>query len=277
VGSTASRVPDDDGPVQERSTSASGPRTSRVRLGRDEVHLEWGRTDARGSLDSLSSWLSDDERRRSERFRSERDARAFVVRRAFLRATLARFSGRAPGELAFVLGPFGKPSLVDAGGLAFSASSAGERVLVAVTNGRELGVDVERLAALPRDAEELSRLAARVLTAGERAELARCAPAERAAAFLRAWTRKEALLKALGTGLSREPDTVEVGLGAHAPERALASPLFASGRAWLGDLDAPPGFAASLVVALHAGERVRLCVRAPSDGEEPAPRFRCAS
>jgi len=87
-----------------------------------------------------------------------------------------------------------------------------------------------------------------VLSRGERAALARLALPERPAAFLRAWTRKEAWLKALGTGLAREPDTVEAGLHAAAPERMrrVEDPAFERGAAQL-DLVAPPGVAACLV------------------------------
>ncbi len=224
------------------------------------MHLWWRRRDAVESLDALRGWLSEDERRRSERFRRERDAHAFAFRRAFLRATLAAHVGCRPEELVFTLGEFGKPSLVrPCAGPNFSASSAGDWALVAVCNGRTLGADVEGPAARLGAAEELSGLAETVLGAAERAEFARLAPQARADALLRAWTRKEALLKALGTGLSREPRTVEVGLAELADPRPLSSALFPPHGARLLDLAAPDGLAACLVIEAEPDER--LCLR----------------
>jgi 4'-phosphopantetheinyl transferase len=211
------------------------------------VHLWWRRWDALESLDALRAWLSEDERRRSERFRRERDACAFASRRVFLRRILALRAGCRPEELVFTIGEFGKPSLAHPDtDLCFSASSSGGWALVAVAAGRELGADVERLDARLGAAEELSRLARRVLTSSEQAELERLAPRARPRAFLRAWTRKEALLKALGTGLAREPDTVEVG------------PFLPHSGARLFDLLAPHGLVASLVVQARAAERLLL-------------------
>lgn len=262
MASTVSRATDDDGCVRELSVDVRESWAERVRLGAGEVHLWWGRTDAVETLDALGGWLSEDEVRRSERFRRERDARAFVFRRAFLRAILAAQLGCRPRELVFAQGASGKPLLAaPASALRFSSSSSGTCVLVALTAAVELGVDVERLATLPRDPEELSRLAARVLTARERAEFAALDEPARRHAFLRAWTRKEALLKALGVGLAREPDTVEVGLAPLRGERVLEPEVTGdSGPARLLELATSSGFAASLVVLARTSESVRTWV-----------------
>lgn len=238
------------------------PKTSRVRLERDEVHLWWGRMDAVESLDGVRGWLSDEERGRAERFRCEADARAFVFRRTLLRSVLTRYAGIAPAELRFERSEFGKPSLAGTHAcVSFNSSSSGGRVLVGVAAGREIGVDVERADQRFLAPEELARLAPRVLTAEEQTALARMTPEQRPGAFLRLWTRKEALLKALGTGLSREPNTVAVGLEPFAGERALDASVF-PGRAL--DLQAPHGFSASAVVAAEPGELLTWEHHAPA-------------
>lgn len=232
--------------------------TTALRLDPDEVHLWWGSVNAVESLDAARAWLSDEERRRGERFRRERDARAFLFRRAFRRWILARYVGAAPGELAFESGPNGKPFLVGAGAPDFSTSRSGDLVLVGVTRGRALGLDVEQPDPRLLRAEELSRLAARVLGTGERQAFARLAPRERGPAFLRAWTRKEAWLKASGVGLAREPDTLDLGIEVRAEERLLTeSPFPAPLEARALDLAVPAEGTASLVVAAGAGERLR--------------------
>ncbi len=258
--STVRGAADDDGPVSELPADVREQAASRSSRVGDEVHLWWRRRDAVESLDALRGWLSEDERRRSERFRRERDAHAFAFRRAFLRATLAAHVGYRPEELVFTLGEFGKPSLArPCAGPSFSASSAGDWALVALCDGHTLGADVEGPAARLGGPEELSGLAETVLGADERAEFESLAPHARAGALLRAWTRKEALLKALGTGLSREPRLVEVGLAELAGARPLSPALFPPDGARLLDLAAPEGLVASLVVEAQPGER--LCLR----------------
>lgn len=232
-----------------------------MRLEQGEVHLWWRRI---GEVDLEGpelAWLSAEERERGARFLRAQDRRAFLARRCFLRAVLASYLGCSPEEIAYAQGEHGKPRLASPGGeLSFSLSRSGEWILLGLSRGRELGVDVERGDGLA-DARDLERVAERALTAAERARLARLPAAERARALLRAWTRKEALLKALGTGLAREPDTVEVGLEPLGPleVRALGAALFPRG-ALLVDPPAPADCAAS-VVAEGQDWDLHLCSR----------------
>ncbi|MFF9085880.1 4'-phosphopantetheinyl transferase family protein [Streptomyces sp. NPDC014991] len=98
-------------------------------------------------------------------------------------------------------GPHGKPALDPAvdppGGLRFSVSHSGPTVGVAVCRGADIGLDVERA----DDPPDVDLVAPRVLSAAELAVLRGLAPADRTGALLRYWTRKEAVLKALGIGL----------------------------------------------------------------------------
>jgi 4'-phosphopantetheinyl transferase len=210
-------------------------------------------------------WLSDSERRRGERFQRGEDARAFLARRVWLRIVLAGYLGCSPAELVLAQEALGKPALVrpDAAGLRFNLSRSGEWLLLGVARGREVGVDVEREAVLPADAEGLSRLAARVLSPAERAAFAALPAIERRPALLRVWARKEALLKCQGVGLAREPAGVEVGL------RPLVGNALPGAALGLADLQAPPGCAAA-VAAEGSGWRMR----AIAEEVQAAPRSR---
>jgi len=234
-----------------------------LRLESHEVHLWWRRVDRGHFLDDTRGWLSDEEHRRSERFRHEEDGLAFVQRRLFLRGTLAHYVGRPPGELEFVSGEHGKPVLCDGSGIEFSLSRSGAWALLGVARGRLVGVDVERLDPRLEDPEELSGLARSVLTTQEQAELALLPAERRVRAFLQLWARKEALLKALGTGLALAPERVEVGLAELGPltSRSVGGELFARGGAELVDLLAPEGHVAS-VVAEGARWELSVCNRA---------------
>lgn len=184
--------------------------------------VPWARTVA-------PSWLDPAERRRRDGFVHEEDREAFLVRRCLLRAVLAERLETGPA--AVPLGPApgapgrrGKPGVP---GLHFSLSSSGGHVLVA-TGPRELGVDVERVPDLA-GAERMSR----ALHPAERRRLALTRRRRRPAATARVWARKESLLKALGTGLSRDPSADNVGAG-RSPGRPLPG--------WrILDLDIGPG------------------------------------
>ena len=120
--------------------------------------------------------------------------------RAPLRAVLGGYLGVAPDRVALLDGAHGRPGL-GAGhetSLGFNWSHSGDRALIAVARGVVPGIDLERQRPRPRALE----LARRFFTADEAAALAALPDAARSAAFLRCWTAKEAVLKALGRGLA---------------------------------------------------------------------------
>jgi phosphopantetheinyl transferase len=84
--------------------------------------------------------------------------------------------------------------------------------VVALVNDVACGVDIERA---DRHLGHLDQLADTVLAPREREALDHLAPERRAAAVLEAWTRKEAALKADGSGLLRAPSSIDAG-GDHA-------------------------------------------------------------
>ena len=100
--------------------------------------------------------------------------------------------------LAIVRGAHGKPTAPEAGGIEFNLSHSGRHVLIAFARGQALGVDVEAVEGRHRS---IMAIAQRFFAPEEAAALARLDEAERRLAFLRLWTCKEAVLKALGSGL----------------------------------------------------------------------------
>ncbi|MCM8731669.1 4'-phosphopantetheinyl transferase family protein [Hephaestia sp. GCM10023244] len=152
--------------------------------------------------------LSHAELARADRFRQPRDARRYLAAHTGLRHILEEYSGIPAAAQHFTRTIHGKPALTHGGGWQFNLSYAGDTALVALDIDRALGVDIERDRHIA-DAEELATLH---FTAAEQAALARVLPADRCRAFLTGWTRKEACLKAWGTGLQRAPRTVDAGL-----------------------------------------------------------------
>jgi 4'-phosphopantetheinyl transferase len=167
-----------------------------------------------------SDVLSRDELQRADRFHFERDRRRFMVTRSTLRMLLARQLGIAPAAIVFGFEKNGKPRIAKpAVQIHFNVSHSGERALIAISRSFRLGVDIEYL---NRDID-CDGLARRYFTHRESATLQHLPAASRKRAFLACWTRKEAVIKATGDGLSLPLDQFEVTVEPDAALRILAA------------------------------------------------------
>lgn len=177
--------------------------------------------------------LRPDELQRAARFAFARDVARFMAARAFLRRVLGERLDADPASLVFAYGRHGRPRLAGPGP-DFNLSHAEDLVVLAVSPDGPVGIDVEAV----RNVEDRDALARQVMDVAELAAFSALPEAKRDGAFFRLWTRKEAMLKAAGTGLSRDPRTLYVGVGADVPPPRSAARLV--------DLSAPPGFAMAL-------------------------------
>jgi 4'-phosphopantetheinyl transferase len=164
--------------------------------------------------------LSSNELQRAGRFVFERDRRRYLAARCALRERLSWHTGVAPDRLRIAEDEHGKPFLTDVADCRFNVSHSEDVALVAISGVGEIGVDIEMLRPIP-DAEQLAQ--SHFLPA-ELGEFLKLEGSARDAAFLRCWTRKEACLKALGTGLRVAPNGVAVGLGEEPVRVAIALP-----------------------------------------------------
>jgi 4'-phosphopantetheinyl transferase len=197
--------------------------------------------------------LADDERRRADRFHFEKDRRHFTAGRGALRAILAGYLDLRPQEIRFIYTNYGKPLLTNANEpLRFNLSHSHGLALLAVTLGREIGVDLEYVRDnLERDGE---LLAERFFSSREVAVL-RSLPHElRRQAFFTCWTRKEAYIKANGKGLSLPLDQFDVTLHPDEPAALLATRPDAqeAGRWSICGLSPADGYVAALAVEGHS-------------------------
>ncbi len=182
---------------------------------------------------ALVELLDDHERDRLSRFRREIDAARYVAAHALVRLAL---DPARPGALRFDRTcrcgqQHGKPRLVG-DGPAFSLTHAGDVVGVAVHDD-PVGVDVEQV-------RPLTDLAAMAAHACSPAEAAATETATEPGAFFRLWTRKEAVLKATGDGLSTPMSDLTVGPAGVAHWAGAPGPI------WLVDLEPAPGHPAAV-------------------------------
>jgi 4'-phosphopantetheinyl transferase len=221
-----------------------------VRISSGEIHIWWANLDVQQEiLELLGQTLSPDEQNRAARFHFVRDQQRFTVGRGLLRMILAGYLGYDAKQVQFVYGSHGKPALAAEWGgesycfnLAHSASS----FLLAVTCGREVGVDLEYIRPIPDSWD----FAAQVFSPSELAAL-KATPVElQQDSFMRYWVRKEAYLKARGMGLLVSLPTVGIIPTAHGSNVMFDVEGEPDAEySWsIRDLDTPPGFAAALAV-----------------------------
>jgi len=178
----------------------------------------------------------------------------FKSRRGALRLILGRYLQQHPVSLEFRSGTNGKPCL-KAGELDFNLSHSKNVVALAVSRRCPLGIDIEAL----RSIEHRDDIVSRFFQTEEKDGLAKTASTALDEAFLRIWVRKEAVLKAAGTGIV---DGLSVKIPIQQGLRGAGIDLEDhGGRFYLYDLASGP----RLVAALATKQRVERIVEKTLD------------
>ena len=179
-------------------------------------------------------YLIEEEITRAERFYFEKDRNHFIVAHGILRILIGRYLNVEPSRLRFCLNAYGKPSLepsLHMPALSFNISHAHDLALFAFTYARQVGVDVEYMRLGGGDSGDdgdgkngdYEQLAQHYFSPYERDVLQRLPVEEKQRAFFQCWTRKEAYIKARGTGLSLPLDLFDVSLRPNEPAALLQS------------------------------------------------------
>lgn len=175
-----------------------------------DVHVwQWDLDVCDRDFDRYWQMLSTEERERADKFRFERHRRRFVAGRGELRRILGGYLALSPSAVALGYGPQRKPFCTNerhGWNICFNLSHSETRAALAVADGFEVGIDIEHV----RPIDESVPL--EVFSARERAEFTGLPDAERQPVFIENWARKEACLKALGTGFILPPTWFEFDL-----------------------------------------------------------------
>lgn len=146
--------------------------------------------------------LTEEERGKEFRFYFPDDQRRYLVTRAMVRTVLSRYLGVAPSDWRFSNNDYGRPEISNLTraecGLCFNISHTRGLIALAVTQRREVGVDVENVRTRQIGIEIADRFFARA----EVAELSTVPPERQQDRFFEYWTFKESYIKARGMGLS---------------------------------------------------------------------------
>lgn len=221
------------------------------------------------SLQTLEATLSADEIQRADRFSIQGDKDRFIAAHGCLRDILARYHHWEPGQLTFTANDHGKPALSTVPSersMDFSLSHSNDFALVAVTWGRKVGVDLERI----RQGISAQVIARQYFSRSEFVELLGLPSEQREVGFFNCWTRKEAYIKAQGLGLLLALDSFDVSLDPNEPVnlRATRPDPQEADRWTLLSLEVSPDYAAALAV-----EAAALLPQGGSEGQSLEFRF----
>lgn len=217
--------------------------------GRERVHI-W-----RLELDSYPSEtqgnaeiLDAGELSRANKYRSEIDRQKYILRHTVLRNLLGYYLQAEPRDVCYTTNEFGKPALDEKfnSRLRFNLSTSGELALFAFSEERQVGIDVEKV----RTDRDTVLIAERFFSQTEKSILFGLPIGQQLQGFYNCWTRKEAVVKALGQGLSLALDSFDVSLAPGDPASILdaRNVSLAALTFTLRDLSAAPGYSAAVAV-----------------------------
>ncbi len=155
--------------------------------------------------EALKRLLSDEEKKRGERFHFRNDQDKFTISRGILRVLLSLYTGISPRELEILQDSAGKPSIAKTD-LQFNLSHSSDFILYGLSKVGRIGVDIEKV----KEDIEAEKLSQRYFTHDEFQMIQNVSYERRAEIFFKLWTCKEAILKMKGIGLQGELNQVEV-------------------------------------------------------------------
>lgn len=182
--------------------------TNNLYLHENEVHVWY--IDIKEQLTSIDLYwnvLSADEKNKALAYKFEKDKNCAIIARGTLRELLGQYLKTKPSALNFKYSKYGKPRVINSDEIQFNLSHSGTTILIGFVKNHHIGIDVERIKEIDYMAvgqhsfskEELNNLLA-------------LDKAYHTQAFYNCWTRKEAFIKAVGSGLSFPLDQFVVSL-----------------------------------------------------------------
>jgi len=160
-------------------------------------------------LNLLKDHLSKEEIERANRFYFEKDRRQFMLRRGILKQIISKYLAIDPQNLPFEYNRFGKPYLITDSlkhDLKFNMSYSNNVALCCISPQKNVGIDIEYL---HKDVE-FQPIIDRFFSQNEKEFIENIVINKQKEGFFKIWTRKEAILKAMGKGMSFPLEMINV-------------------------------------------------------------------
>jgi len=166
--------------------------------------------------------LTKEENARAEKYISGKKSREFIITRSTLRNILGHLLKTNSQKFEFTYTKHGMPMLSPTTGYAeinFNVSHSYDIALIAITINQPVGIDIEKI----RTDIDFEKLAARFFSEREYAEIMKYDGQKRLHSFFATWTRKEAIVKAVGTGIASGLKSFDVSVDPIAPAKLIES------------------------------------------------------
>ena len=159
------------------------------------------------NLEKLWKPLSDQEKTQAEKFINKPLRDRYVMSHGLLRYLLSFYVGSKPHEIEYSVNQFGKPFLKEESyRVQFNMSHSKDYAAYIMVLDCQVGIDIE-WKDKTINFEEISDL---VLSPGEINSFHKLTPEGKFQTFYDIWTKKEAIVKAIGDGLSYPIKTIEI-------------------------------------------------------------------
>ncbi|MGK0298827.1 MAG: 4'-phosphopantetheinyl transferase [Gammaproteobacteria bacterium] len=164
--------------------------------------------------------LSKEENARADKYISGKKSREFIITRSTLRNILGHLLKTNPRKFEFTYTKHGMPRLSPDTGyteINFNVSHSYDFALIAITLNQPVGIDIEKI----RTDIDFEKLAARFFSEKEYTAIMTYEDQKRLHAFFATWTRKEAIVKAVGTGIASGLKSFDVSVDPIAPAKLI--------------------------------------------------------
>lgn len=165
-------------------------------------------------VESYAKLLSQKETASADSYKFAKDRTIYILARGLLRILSGRYLNEIPENIKFDYGEYGKPDYKFQTSLKFNISHSGNMIVMAFTRNFDIGVDIEKL----KDDFDVIDIAQHFFSPDEIQTLEALPEKEQVHGFYRCWTRKEAFIKAKGSGLSFVLTSFSVSLDADRAE-----------------------------------------------------------
>lgn len=174
-----------------------------------QVHV-WSlnKSEHKNKLAAYWNILSKEEKESASKYRFTRDRDCSIIARGALRTLLGNYLKQSPERIKFQFGTHGKPSLNELSDIEFNVSHSTNAIVLAFVQHNSIGIDVEYI----KRNIEVKKIAKHFFSKEEIMSLFSMDESYYKQAFYNCWTRKEAFIKALGSGLSFPLDQFVVSL-----------------------------------------------------------------
>lgn len=225
-------------------------------LAHKDLHLWRVDLDLNGQTADLEQILSIDERARYHRLLSPEKRASFLAGRASLRVILAKYLHHLPQAIRFEYNEIGKPFLANSkcvSNIRFNLSHSGQWMVIGVSKEADLGVDIEEV----RPVQKIWALD-KLFTFEERESFAELPENEKDAAFIAAWTEKEAAVKVNGAGLSGNQAVLTKNGDAIKKQTGHGFTFFRKDSCWFIQFKTAPGYLGCAVLKSDENPRVKF-------------------